>query len=154
MVELLQAETAEQIGEVRTLFREYESWLDEDLCFQSFEEEVRGLPGRYAMPDGRLILAVVDGRSSGCVAMRKIGDGICEMKRLFVRPEFQGLGIGNMLIEKVIASAREAGYEKLRLDTYPPKMGKAVKLYESHGFYLIDAYYDNPYDVLFMELAL
>ena len=154
MVELIQAETQEHIDEVRRLFREYESWLDEDLCFQSFEAEVRDLPGRYALPDGRLLLALADGRVAGCVAMRKLGDGVSEMKRLFVRPEFQGLGIGNMLIEKVIESARTAGYEKLRLDTYPPKMGKAVKLYESHGFYLIDAYYENPYDVLFMELAL
>lgn len=154
MVELIQAETQEHIDEARRLFREYESWLDEDLCFQSFEAEVRDLPGRYALPDGRLILALSGGRVSGCVAMRKLGDGICEMKRLFVRPEFQGLGIGNMLIEKVIESARTTGYEKLRLDTYPPKMGKAVKLYESHGFYLIDAYYDNPYEVLFMELTL
>ena len=154
MVELIQAETQEHIDEARLLFREYETWLDEDLCFQSFEDEVRNLPGKYALPEGRLILALSDGKFSGCVAMRKLGDGICEMKRLFVRPGFQGLGIGNKLIEKVIDSAREAGYEKLRLDTYPPKMGKAVKLYESHGFYLIDAYYENPYDVLFMELAL
>src|SRR6476619_2361377 len=137
MVELIQAETQEHIDEARRLFREYEAWLDEDLCFQSFEAEVRDLPGRYALPNGRLLLALADGRVAGCVAMRKLGDGICEMKRLFVRPKFQGLGIGNMLIEKVIESARTAGYEKLRLDTYPPKMGKAVKLYESHGFYLI-----------------
>ncbi|MEP7212952.1 MAG: GNAT family N-acetyltransferase [Acidobacteriota bacterium] len=154
MIDLIQAESQAEIDEARRLFREYETWLDEDLCFQSFEEEVRNLPGKYAPPDGRLFIAYSDGNPAGCVAMRKLNDGICEMKRLFVRPQFQGHGIGNFLIEKIIDSARAAGYEKLRLDTYPPKMGKAVKLYESHGFYLIDAYYENPYDVLFMELAL
>jgi ribosomal protein S18 acetylase RimI-like enzyme len=154
MIDLIQAESQAEIDEARRLFREYEAWLDEDLCFQSFEDEVRDLPGRYAPPGGRLFIAYSDGEPAGCVAVRSLGDGICEMKRLFVRPQFQGHGIGNFLIEKIIDSARVAGYEKMRLDTYPPKMGKAVKLYESHGFYLIDAYYENPYDVLFMELAL
>ena len=154
MIDLIQAESQTDIDEARRLFREYEIWLDEDLCFQSFEEEVRTLPGKYAPPDGRLFIAYSDGKPAGCVGLRKLSDGICEMKRLFVRPQFQGGGIGNLLIEKIIDSARVAGYKKIRLDTYPPKMGKAVKLYESHGFYLIEAYYENPYDVLFMELAL
>jgi ribosomal protein S18 acetylase RimI-like enzyme len=154
MIELLQAESQQHIDTARTLFREYESWLDEDLCFQSFEAEVRDLPGRYAPPGGRLLLAYADGEPAGCVAMRKIGDGTCEMKRLFVRPQFQGRGIGRLLVDSIIESARAAGYGKMRLDTYPPKMAKAVEMYRSHGFYLIDAYYENPHDVLFMERKL
>ena len=154
MTEFIQAATPEQIDTARKLFREYEAWLDEDLCFQSFEEEVANLPGRYAPPSGRLYIAYADGAPAGCVAMRDLGGGICEMKRLFVREQFRGRRIGNDLVDKIIAEARTAGYDRMRLDTYPPKMGKAVKLYESRGFYLIDAYYDNPYDVLFMELKL
>ncbi len=137
------------------LFREYETWLAMDLCFQGFEAELAALPGKYAMPDGRLYLAYSDDKLAGCIALRKLGDGICEMKRLFVRDGFRGQKIGVQLIEKVIADAKEIGYEKMRLDTYPPKMGKAVKLYESHGFVSIPPYYDNPHgDVLFLELTL
>ena len=150
-----QAETPEQIETVRRLFREYETWLGLDLCFQGFEEEVRDLPGRYGLPDGRLFLASLDGNPAGCVGMRKLEDGICEMKRLYLRSAARGLGIGNALIEKLIDEARAAGYKKMRLDTNPPKMGKAVSLYESHGFRTIEPYYHNPHeDVLFMELAL
>jgi GNAT superfamily N-acetyltransferase len=150
-----QAETEEQIQAARELFREYESWLGLDLCFQGFEEELRRLPGKYAEPDGRLLLAYDAEKLAGCIALRKIGDGICEMKRLFVRDAFRGQQIGVRLIERVIADAREIGYQRMRLDTYPPKMGKAVSLYEAHGFVPISAYYDNPhYDVLFMELVL
>jgi GNAT superfamily N-acetyltransferase len=155
MLTIIQAETDEQNSEARTLFREYEAWLAMDLCFQGFEEELAALPGKYAMPDGRLYLAYFDDDLAGCIAMRKLEDGICEMKRLFVRDGFRGERIGLQLIERIIADAREIGYEKMRLDTYPPKMGKAVKLYDSHGFVPIPPYYDNPHtDVLFMELAL
>ncbi len=155
MLTITQAETDEQITEAKTLFREYEAWLGMDLCFQGFEAELAALPGKYAMPDGRLYLAYVDDKLAGCIAMRKLERGICEMKRLFVRDGFRGAKVGVTLIEKLIADAKEIGYKSMRLDTYPPKMAKAVKLYESHGFVPIPPYYDNPHtDVLFMELAL
>lgn len=155
MKEIVAVTTNEQIETTRQLFREYETWLDMDLCFQSFEEEMQNLPGKYSRPDGRLYLANIDGQPVGCIALRKIGDGICEMKRLYLRDAARGHGLGKELIEKIIADARELGYAKMRLDTYPPKMGKAVSLYESHGFRAIDAYYDNPHEgVLYMELDL
>lgn len=155
MLTITQATTDEQITAVRELFREYEKWLGLDLCFQGFEAELAALPGKYAMHEGRLLLAYVDDRLAGCIAMRKIDDGICEMKRLFVRDDFRGLRIGISLIERLIADAREIGYSKMRLDTFPPKMGKAVSLYETHGFVEIPPYYENPHsDVLFMELSL
>src|SRR4029078_6200027 len=91
---ILQAKTESQIAETRMLFREYETWLGLDLCFQGFEEELRGLPGKYAPPDGRLLLSYSGGKLAGCVAMRKLGNGICEMKRLFVRDAFRGRRIG------------------------------------------------------------
>ena len=137
------------------LFREYEAWLGMDLCFQGFEAELAELPGKFAMPNGRLYLAYSDEKLAGCIALRKLDDGICEMKRLFVREGFRGEHIGIQLIEKFIEDATTLGYKKMRLDTFPPKMGKAVSLYHSHGFEPIPAYYDNPHpDVLFMELAL
>jgi GNAT superfamily N-acetyltransferase len=155
MIKIVQAETASQIKDARLLFREYETWLGLDLCFQGFEAEVLGLPGKYAKPDGRLYLAYDDAKLAGCIALRKIGNGICEMKRLFVRDEFRGQKVGVQLIERLIADARSIGYQKMRLDTYPPKMAKAVSLYESHGFCPIEPYYDNPYEgVIFMELIL
>ena len=155
MIQILQAETDLQIAETRRLFREYEAWLALDLCFQGFEEELAALPGKYAMDDGRLLLACSDEQIAGCIALRKLDEGICEMKRLFVRQGFRGQKIGNHLIERIIADAHEMGYSKLRLDTYPQKMAKAVSLYETHGFREIAPYYKNPFDgVLFMELSL
>jgi putative acetyltransferase len=155
MLTIIQAETAEQITAARELFREYESWLGLDLCFQGFETELAELPGKYEPPDGRLHLAYQDERLAGCIALRKLEDGVCEMKRLFVRDEFRGQKTGVQLIERLIADAREIGYKKMRLDTYPGKMEKAVSLYQSHGFRTIEPYYDNPHEgVLFMELEL
>ena len=152
---IVQAETDEQMRDARLLFREYESWLGMDLCFQDFEHEVAELPGKYAKPHGRLLLAYSDGKLAGCIAMRKLEDGVCEMKRLFVRDGFRGQKIGIQLIEKVIEESRKENYKKLRLDTFPPKMAKAVSLYESHGFRLIPPYYHNPHvGVVFMELSL
>ncbi|MBK9163332.1 MAG: GNAT family N-acetyltransferase [Acidobacteria bacterium] len=150
-----QAATAEDIEVLRELFREYEVWLGLSLCFQGFEEELATLPGKYAPPEGRLYLASVGEQPAGCIALRSLGKGVCEMKRLYLRDSARGLGLGRRLIEQVIADARELGYRKMRLDTYPPKMGKAVSLYESHGFRQINAYYDNPHpDTLYMELDL
>ena len=155
MTEIFQAESQDQIDAARALFREYEAWLGLDLCFQGFEEELNNLPGKYALPDGRLFLAYSDGALAGCIAMRKLSTGICEMKRLFVRDAFRGRRIGNELIQKIIEEALDAGYSKMRLDTYPAKMGKAVDLYRSYGFREIAPYYNNPYEgVLFMELDL
>lgn len=155
MLEIIQAETPEQIEETRKIFREYEAWLALDLCFQGFEEELANLPGKYAKPEGRLFLAISDGKVAGCIALRKLEEGICEMKRLYVRDKFRGQKLGNLLIEKSIAEAKKMGYRKMRLDTYPPKMEKAVKIYESHGFQEIEPYYHNPHGkTLFMELQL
>jgi ribosomal protein S18 acetylase RimI-like enzyme len=155
MIEIVQAETDEQIEEARTLFREYEKWLDLDVCFQNFKEELQNLPGKYAEPDGRLFLALIDEKIAGCVALRKLEENVCEMKRLFVREEFRGRGLGDRLIEKLLEMAQEIGYERIRLDTLPGKMQKAVKLYESHGFLEIAPYYENPYkETLFMEKLL
>ena len=149
---IIQAETAVQMEEVRLLFREYEAWLGVDLCFQSFEEELKNLPGKYAKPSGGLFLALSNEKIAGCIALRKIGDATCEMKRLFVRPDFRGLRLGKMLIEKVIAEAKAIGYRRMRLDTLPAKMPEAVELYRFYGFREIPPYYENPYkEMLFME---
>lgn len=155
MLTITQAESKTQISEARSLFREYGGWLGLDLCFQGFEAELESLPGKYARPEGRLLLAYLDDDLAGCIAMRKLEESVCEMKRLFVRDGFRGKKIGVQLIERLVADAREIGYEMMRLDTYPAKMGKAVKLYESHGFSSIGPYYDNPHHgVLFMEKNL
>jgi putative acetyltransferase len=155
MSEITQAITEQQIADARGLFRDYETWLGMSLCFQGFEEELANLPGKYEPPGGRLYVAYDQDEAIGCIALREIGPGVCEMKRLFLRDAARGKGVGVRLIEQVIADAREIGYEKMRLDTYPPKMGKAVSLYEAHGFYEIPAYYDNPHDgVLYMEKIL
>jgi putative acetyltransferase len=155
MIEIIQAETSEQIETARKLFREYEAWFGMNLCFQNFDEEVANLPGKYVAPEGRLFLAFSDEKIAGCIALRKLEDGICEMKRLFVKDEFRGQKIGIKLIEKLFEEARNIGYEKMRLDTFPSKMGKAVSLYESYGFREIAPYYHNPYgETLFMELDL
>lgn len=154
-IEIVRAETNEHIEHCRNLFREYEAWFGLKLCFQNFDEEVANLPGKYAAPEGRLFLAFADEKVAGCIALRKLEDKICEMKRLFVRDEFRGRKIGVLLIEKLFEEARQIGYKKMRLDTFPAKMGKAVSLYESYGFRKIAPYYHNPYgETLFMELDL
>jgi len=152
---IIQAETSAQIEDARRLFREYEAWLDVDLCFQSFEEELNTLPGKYAQPSGRLFLASENEKPAGCIALRKIEDDICEMKRLYVRDDFRGTGLGKMLVERLIEEAETIGYKKMRLDTLPDKMPQAVKLYQSYGFQKIEPYYENPHkETLFMEKLL
>lgn len=155
MIEIAAATSAKHIKDARELFRDYEAWLGMSSCFQSFAEEVAGLPGRYAPPGGRLYVAYVNDEPAGCIALREIEPGVCEMKRLYLRDAARGKGIGLRLVERIIADAREIGYAKMRLDTYPPKMGKAVGLYEAHGFHEIPPYYHNPHaGVLFMEKTL
>jgi putative acetyltransferase len=155
MIEIIQAEKPQQLEAARDLFREYEAWFGMKLCFQNFDEEVANLPGKYAAPEGRLYLAYIDENLAGCIALRKLEDGVCEMKRLYVKENARGQRLGIMLIEKIIEEARKIGYERMRLDTFPPRMAKAVSLYESYGFREIAPYYHNPYgETLFMELEL
>ena len=154
-MKLIQTGTSEQIELARELFKDYEVALGISLCFQNFEKELAELPGDYTPPDGRLILAFDDGELAGCVALRKLNDGICEMKRLFVRPAFQGKGLGRNLIDSIIREAKAIGYERMRLDTLPLQMNKAIALYRAIGFQEIDPYYANPVPgALFMELRL
>jgi ribosomal protein S18 acetylase RimI-like enzyme len=152
---LIQAQTQEQIQQARGLFKEYAGWLEIDLCFQSFEQELAELPGDYIPPTGCLLLAFDDDQLAGCIALRRFDERTCEMKRLFVRAQFRGKGFGRQLIDAIIRAAKQIGYEHMRLDTLPPKMDDAIRLYRSYGFEEIDPYYNNPVPgALFMELNL
>ncbi|HEY5598551.1 MAG TPA: GNAT family N-acetyltransferase [Kiloniellales bacterium] len=142
---LAAAEGEHEMEIVRTLFREYADWLQVDLCFQDFAAELAGLPGAYAPPRGGLWLARVDGKVAGTIAFRPLEDRICEMKRLWVRDEFRGLGLGRRLVETCLRAARGAGYSAMCLDTLG-HMTAARTLYESLGFREIPAYYTNPLD--------
>jgi putative acetyltransferase len=154
-IKFIQAESVSEINEARELFREYSERLGLDLCFQNFEQELAELPGRYALPEGRLLLAISNGQVAGCVGLRKIGDGVCEMKRLYVRPKFRGLGIGRAMAVHLIEEARSLNYSQMRLDTLPAQMGEAIRMYRSLGFREIEPYYHNPVEgALFLELTL
>jgi ribosomal protein S18 acetylase RimI-like enzyme len=154
VLRILEIKTKEDLLEVRNLFEEYGGSLGIDLDFQGFDEELAGLPGEYAPPDGYLLLALWKGQAVGCVALRKFSPGICEMKRLYTKPKFRGLGIGRALCQEVIARARQFGYERMRLDTLP-SMEKAKGLYGSLGFREIEPYRFNPVEgASFMELSL
>ncbi len=153
-MDIVQATSAEDVERARTLFREYERSLGIDLCFQGFEQELAGLPGAYAPPTGRLLFAVEGGTLAGCVAVRPLGAGACEMKRLYVRPEFRGRDAGRALATAVIRAARAIGYARMRLDTLP-SMKEAIALYRALGFVGIVPYTANPVPgALFMELDL
>lgn len=154
-MKLIQATSDEEILQARQLFEEYAASLGIDLCFQNFDKELARLPGAYAPPSGRLLLAKENDLIAGCIALRKIGDGIGEMKRLYVRPEFRGQGLGRLLTETILREAREIGYSRMRLDTLPGKMDQAIAMYRSLGFRDIEPYYHNPVEgVAFMELLL
>jgi len=154
-IDLLQATLPEHIEQVRGLFLEYAESLGFSLCFQSFDEELKNLPGDYGPPSGRLLLARVGDSPAGCIALRKLEAGICEMKRLYVRPSHRGRRLGRMLVERLIAEARMIGYERMRLDTIASKMQDAVVLYRTMGFREIAPYSAVPIEqALWMELVL
>ena len=153
--EIRDAASPSDIDDVRGLFREYQQWLQIDLCFQNFEKELAELPGDYDQPQGGLLLAFYDSELAGCVALRKLDAETCEMKRLFVRDAFRGKGIGRQLLAAIIRQAKSCGYRRLRLDTIAPKMNDAIQLYHSFGFREIAPYRHNPEPgAKFMELDL
>jgi len=155
VLRLTQATTPTDIEQTRELFREYEAGLEISLCFQNFAEELANLPGDYAPPQGRLLLAREFDQLMGCIALRPVGPATCEMKRLFVRPEYRARGLGRVLVEAIIEEARKIGYTHMRLDTLPGRMDRAIELYRSMGFVEIEPYYNSPVDsTKFMELDL
>jgi ribosomal protein S18 acetylase RimI-like enzyme len=159
MLRIVQASTEPAILQVRDLFREYAATPEVGVCLQDFERELTSLPGPYGPPTGRLLLALRQGSEGmdgpvGCVGLRKLEDGTCEMKRLYVRPTFRGEGAGRALVEAVLAEARAMSYRKMRLDTLPI-MHEAQTLYKTLGFREIPAYLKNPTpNALCFELAL
>jgi GNAT superfamily N-acetyltransferase len=168
MIEIIEAATAEHIGRVRDLMRAFVDWhrkrhvaqialIDRYFDAHEFERELASLPGKYAPPKGRLLLAVDAGQAAGCVALRDLGEGVCEMKRMFVYARFHGRGIGRALADRVVAEAKLAGYGRMRLDTSIGQT-EAIGLYKSAGFQPIAPYYPLPDDfkdwLVFMELSL
>lgn len=153
-VTILEARTKKQISEAKSLFLEYAKSLNFDLCFQDFDKELDSLPGDYSPPEGRLLIVKQNNQVAGCVALRKFEDNICEMKRLYVRPEFRGFRLGRILAERIIEEAKSIGYKKMCLDTVP-SMKEAIQLYKNLGFYEIKPYRFNPQPgAIFMELEL
>jgi ribosomal protein S18 acetylase RimI-like enzyme len=154
VVRIDQARGQGDVAEARALFREYGEALGVDLGFQGFEAELAGLPGDYAPPRGRLLLAREGSRILGCVALRPLGPDVCEMKRLYLRPEGRGTGLGRRLAGVVVEEARAIGYARIRLDTLPG-MTEAIALYRSLGFRPIPPYRYNPVEgTLFLEKNL
>jgi GNAT superfamily N-acetyltransferase len=154
MDEIVPASGPERIEQVRALFREYQRWVDEPCCFAGFERELAELPGEYGPPAGRLLLALEDGAPAGCAALRALADGVCEMKRLYVRPAHRGRGFGRRLAEAMVGAARAARCRALVLDTLP-KMAPAIALYGALGFLPRGPYAAAPTPgALFFELRL
>jgi len=152
---LTQADSPAQIAQARELFLEYAKSLGFSLCFQNFDKELAGLPGDYAPPEGRLLLVEYEGQLAGCVALHKLESGVCEMKRLYLRPQFRGKGLGRALAERIIAEARQIGYQQMRLDTVETEMKDAVAMYRKLGFNEIAPYRSNPIaGAMYMELKL
>ncbi len=166
MIEIVEASEPERMPVVRELFLEYAKWLGFDLCFQGFQEELETLPGKYAPPEGRILLALdspdpLKGQAhaavlepAGVVALRPLGEGVCEMKRFWVRPPYRGKGLGRELGTRIVEAARQIGYSEMVLDTLP-QMEAARKVYLSLGFEVCEPYYHNPRDeVVYMRKAL
>lgn len=156
LLTITQAETTEEIALAREFMLEYAAWLEFKLCFQGFDEELQSLPGKYSPPAGRLLIACWEQEPAAIGALRPLGEpGVCEMKRLYVRPRFRGHAIGRALAEKLIQEARSIGYKFMRLDTVSGKMDQAIELYRQLGFKEIDPYYGSPVPgTIFMEVAL
>ncbi len=155
VVKFVNVDGGHKIEDVRALFVEYGRALNFDLCFQSFDQELRALPGAYAPPAGRLILAEVGGDAAGCIAIKPLEKDVCEMKRLYVRPQFRGRQLGTGLVSRAIEEARGVGYRAMRLDTIDGKMDHAIALYRMVGFREIGPYYPNPIpNALYFELPL
>ena len=152
---MFQAESHSQIAQARELFLEYAQSLGFSLCFQNFDKELAGLPGDYAPPEGRLLLAHYEDQLAGCVALHSLEPGICEMKRLYLRPQFRGKGLGRTLAQRIISEARKIGYRRMRLDTVEPVMKDAVAMYRKLGFKEVAPYRANPIaGAMYMELEL
>ena len=150
----IQEATAQEMDLVRTLFREYETAIGVDLCFQGFEQELASLPGAYKRPNGFIFIAFSGKELCGCIALKPLDTRVCEMKRLYVRPNVQGLGLGKRLATSCIEEARIMGYSTMRLDTLE-QMKPAIGLYRSLGFRSCEPYYDNPLKgVVYMERGL
>jgi len=153
-MKIMPACTPAEMEAVRQLFREYATLLGVDLCFQGFEEELAGLPGKYAPPEGALLIAREGQAIAGCVALRKLEDDVCEMKRLFVRSQFKGQGIGRSLAQAIIREGANLGYKTMRLDTLD-RLKEAMRLYDTLGFKRINPYYSNPLSgVVYWESSL
>ena len=154
-ISLTHVQSGPALEDIRALFLEYARGLNFNLCFQNFDRELEELPGAYGLPHGRLILCEVDGRPAGCIAVKPLEAGVCELKRLFVRPEFRRMKLGLKLTQHIIDEARSIGYTVMRLDTIRGTMDNAIALYESVGFSEIPAYYHNPIpNAFYMELRL
>ncbi len=154
-IKLIQATLPEHIEQARGLFIEYGESLGFSLCFQSFDAELKNLPGAYAPPKGRLLLAHCGNHAAGCIALRPLETGICEMKRLYVRSSDRGKSVGRMLVEMLLAEARAIGYERMRLDTVASTMQDAIALYRKIGFREITPYSSIPIETaLWLELEL
>ena len=161
MIKIIEVQTAAQLEQTKDLFREYFQFLAHehglDISYQGIEEELAGLPGKFAPPDGRLMLAVLSGQTVGCAALRPIDEQMCELKRMFVLPQFRGRGAGKALALKLIEDAKTIGYQSMRLDT-GNFLTAAIRLYEALGFQRIEPYNEVPEDLrriaIFMELRL
>lgn len=154
VAEIHAARFPEHLSLVREMLREYQASLGVSLCFQNFEAELAGLPGAYAAPQGRLLIAWVDGQALGCVGLRALEPGLCEMKRLYLRPAARGQQLGGRLAQAICAAAKEAGYRAIRLDTLPG-MTAARGLYASMGFVQVPGYVFNPIQgTHFLEMDL